>query len=494
MSAQLTRRVMLLGVSLVAALAGSSASAAASAVLTDVIKSTGSGTINLFKDVTAAQLEQLRLDNGGALVLAVDVNEAASGTEKADSQAVALKSVQLHLTVAGQTYVYSQFDTQTKALLAEGTSTTRAEYYTLLGDTGSSRITSGHVISDRFDSTLRVPVDMSVALATAARVEISLLVTNQALGDPEAFYDFSNGYEDLALVTAADARFLDQQGPGRDEAPAVILTYPPAPDPLQVTGWLYYPSASGYYIVAYEDKYPLRGDYDFNDLTVAYRLHVGVNSDGDVVRIDGIAILITRGAEYSHDWHLHLALPATASGIVDISAQGGNGDGGILSTRTDAFTGAVDVVAFSDSRHIFVDQSYAFVNTLPVQAFIRGPKASFQISLNAPLALDSLPAAPFDPYLYVRTTGYEIHLPGQSATLGSANLRDGYTSFKDAQGFPFAMIVPDAWVPPVERTDMGVAYPDLASYVSSGGKQKISWYLNPSPGHVRNMTSSDWLW
>ena len=49
--------------------------------LTDVIKSQGTGNIDLFKDVSASQLEQLRADNDGQLVFGVDINEAASGTE-----------------------------------------------------------------------------------------------------------------------------------------------------------------------------------------------------------------------------------------------------------------------------------------------------------------------------------------------------------------------------------------------------------------------------
>ena len=58
--------------------------------LTDVIKSNGTGNIDLFKDVTANQLEQFRVDNDNTIILAVDVNEDSSGTEKATSQAVSL--------------------------------------------------------------------------------------------------------------------------------------------------------------------------------------------------------------------------------------------------------------------------------------------------------------------------------------------------------------------------------------------------------------------
>ena len=61
----------------------------------DLLQSQGTGNINLFKDVSASQLEQLRLDNDGQLVFGVDINEAANGTEKASTQAVTVKYVVL---------------------------------------------------------------------------------------------------------------------------------------------------------------------------------------------------------------------------------------------------------------------------------------------------------------------------------------------------------------------------------------------------------------
>jgi LruC domain-containing protein len=464
-----------------------------STVLTDVVKSSGVGNINLLKDVTAVQIEAYRLNNSGYLAFAVDVNEAASGTEKADSQAVALKSVVLTATIGGVVHTYAAFTTETKALLAEGASTTRVEHYTLIGDTGSSRITTGNSVADRFDSTLRVEVPDSLAAATAVRLDVVFLTTNVSLGDPEAFYDFSNGFEDMAILTYTDALYLDGLAPGREDAPTVVLTNPPAPDPLQVAAWTYYPSSNGYYLVAYEDKYPNKGDYDFNDLTVAYQVQAGANLDGDIVKIEGVAVLVTRGADYNSDWHLILALPAGTSGTLSRSVRD-NPTAPLTTTPTETFSGAVDLLLFEDTRYIFIDQDYDFVNTLAEQAIKRGPKATFSVVLDTPIAATQLAAAPFDPYLYVHNTGYEIHLPGQAATPLSANLREGYTTSKDASGLPFAMIVPDGWLPPLEMTDMGLAYPDLIAYVTSGGKQKPTWYLNPAPGKIKNMTTSDWSW
>jgi len=173
------------------------ANAGESIRLTDVIKSNGRGNIDLFKDVTATQLEEFRQDNGGSLVFAVDVNEDASGTESSTSQGVSIKDVSLTITYNDATEVVYHLTegcctTETKSLLAEGTDTNRQMYYTLLGDSGSNRITANNVIQEKFDSTLKIEIPdyfvdpISEKQATGALLQIVLLDTNTSLGDPEA--------------------------------------------------------------------------------------------------------------------------------------------------------------------------------------------------------------------------------------------------------------------------------------------------------------------
>lgn len=46
----------------------------------------------------------------------------------------------------------------------------------------------------------------------------------------------------------------------------VVLTNPPVEvDLMAVANWNYFPSADSYYVVGYEDLYPVKGDYDFNE-------------------------------------------------------------------------------------------------------------------------------------------------------------------------------------------------------------------------------------
>jgi len=462
-------------------LASQSASALDSIRLTDVVKSSGTGSIDFFKDTTAADLEQLRIDNGGSIVLGVDVNESASGTEKASSQAVTLGSFTLTVTYSdGSQKVYDLADgscsTQTQALVAEAPDTVRLPRYTLLGESGSSRITANNTIQGKFDSTITIEVDSTLydpaqgIEATSVVADIAWLNTNVALGDPEAFYDFTNGFEDLALLNAADTAYIDGYGAGLDEAVAVILTNPPqVVDPLAVATWNYFPSADSYYQVGYEDQYPKKGDYDFNDLTVAYQVRYGLNSDNEVVTIRGTAYLITRGAGFNHDWHLHIPLPASTSAVVTCTTFLVPGDDYSFqncSPSGNGFNnGAADIQVFTATADIFTDpQGAPFTNTMKGQSYVLGPKSTFRVDLSDPLPAASIGAAPFDPYLFVYNTGEKIQLMQVNP------------AFRDQNGFPFGMLMPVDWLPPLEYFSISTIYPLFDAFVASEATTNLDWY------------------
>lgn len=161
--------------------------------LNDTIR-LGKGSINLFDakikdDLSGADMEAMRQEHNGALVFAIDVNEAASGTEKASSQGVAVESAVLTVVVGGNSFTFTGYSTPTESLLAKTGSTERSSYYTLIGQTGSSLLTpnsDSDLSGSSFDALLTMPVNMSLEVATSAVLEITFLETNTSLGDPEA--------------------------------------------------------------------------------------------------------------------------------------------------------------------------------------------------------------------------------------------------------------------------------------------------------------------
>ena len=133
-----------------------------------------------------------------------------------------------------------------------------------------------------------------------------------------------------------------------------------------------------------------RGDYDFNDLTVAYQVRYGLNGDGAVVTLRGTAYLITRGAGYSHDWKLRIPLPGDATAVLTCTTFLDPGDEYSLQDCSPAgggfTTGSLDIQVFSATADIFPDPGgAAFTNTLRDQSYVRGPKSVFRVDLDAPL-------------------------------------------------------------------------------------------------------------
>jgi LruC domain-containing protein len=469
--------------------------------LSDVIKSNGSGDIDPLKDTTATNLEQLRLDNGGELVFAVDVNEAAAGSEKASCQGITVASATLQLTIDGVEYQFSDFSTRTRTLAAIQGSSNRLPYYTLIGDAGSNRI-STDTTSDLvtvFDATLRFPVDRDLSGTTRARLVVGLLDTHVALGDPEAFYDYSNGFEDVALLTAADAAYLDNLAAGRAGAPLVLPT-----DTYFTeggSGRAYYPSLAGHYLAAYEDLFPQLGDYDFNDLVVAYRVYTDLDQGGSITAIGAEGYLVARGSSYSHDWHLRIGLPAAVTGSGSYSVFEPDSNSPLPGyPRALNLLGDIDIVPFEDTRSLWSDIDpdtgiEHFVNTDWRRPLLKGHRFTLHVELDNPLAQSALESPPFDPYLYVRNTGYEIHSPDKAPVLaGSRNLQDGLSGFSDANGYPFAQVFPEDWLLPSEYNDLGKAYPEYLDFVFSGRNTHTDWHKRPADNWTRPVHPGRWKW
>jgi len=464
--------------------------------LKDTVKK-GEGDIDLQvaqgnKAISAQQIEAYRNANNGVLVLGVDINEAASGSEKASTQGVAVESVTLTAIIDGVAIQYTEFYTETKSSIAAKGQNQRQFYYTLLGRTGSNSITGSELDGTSFDSTLSIPVSDDLSQASSLKVQIRFLETNESLGDPEAFYDFSAGFEDLALLAPEDAQFLDQQAAGRDEAPLVVLT----DEQTTVMSRLYYPSSSAYYIVGYEDQYPNLGDYDFNDLVVGYRVIFGLNESMQVMTISGEGYLIARGGSYDHNWHLRIDLPqnAQAGGTYQLYIPDGASTGSEAVRNVDTSNG-IDVLVYDNTSTLFAHSTSVFANTEWDSEKVLGHKFSFEITLDTPIPVAQMPSAPFDPYLFVVDTNYEIHLQGEVPVLPqSSNIEDGLTSFVDDNGYPFALIFPEDWRFPNEYVDIGEAYPQLLEYINSNKQQNKDWYKHGVEGGLSKHTKDKWAW
>ena len=197
------------------------AGAAGSTAFTDKIYS-GSGTIDLFKNVSAYDLETAILTQG-ELTLGVDLNENAQGTESRTSIGVAMKSAVLTIVTTTGTYTFDKIYTNTTALIRESGSAEAQEYFTLFGQVGSSQITGS--TSNGFDlgnyDDVLVLQDLRIdGEIQSANLNIQFVDTGaRESTDNENFFDFSGGFEDFAFLTREDAELLEVRAAGLTDAP-----------------------------------------------------------------------------------------------------------------------------------------------------------------------------------------------------------------------------------------------------------------------------------
>lgn len=187
-----------------------------STTLTDVIQR-GDGVINLLKDVSGDSLSKYFNQNGGFLMLGADVNENQSGNETRDSLGVAIKQVQLSISTTNGDFTFGDFFTSTSALLREAGNTTAKEYHTLFGQAGSSTLTSSTTSFDlsRYDDVMWIENINFTGDILSASLRITLLQTpSQGANAAESFFDFSGGFEEFALLSAADAVLLESANLG----------------------------------------------------------------------------------------------------------------------------------------------------------------------------------------------------------------------------------------------------------------------------------------
>lgn len=119
--------------------------------------------------------------------------------------------------------------------------------------------------------------------------------------------------------------------------------------------------------------------------------------------------------------------------------------------------------------------------------------ASFQIDFpNEGIQREKLQLAPYDPFLYVWDTHYDIHLVGETPLsaiptlpgidpvleLKSASTTGPYT-FMDSEGFPWALLVPVDWEHPAETQRIEEVYPFFTNWRLSEGAGDTNWYLRP---------------
>ncbi len=260
----------------------------------------------------------------------------------------------------------------------------------------------------------------------------------------------------------------------------------------------HYPSAEGWATLAFEDNWPLVGDYDMNDLVVHYRLS-SFDTEGNLLRVKITGEVVAIGASYHNGFAFRL--PGLLRSQVDTSRLifKINGVEQNLSPLEEDRDEAIFIIANDLWDFVTAGENCKYYRT---EAGC-GSNIQMSFSLDIPLAANVNKADvanfPYDPfifsspeqlrsYVFGEAPGrrFEVHLKNQAPTeafqanfLGrgdDASDADNGEYFINANGMPWAINIPYEWQHPLEYMDIKYAYPNFHSFVTSSGELNLDWF------------------
>ena len=236
--------------------------------------------------------------------------------------------------------------------------------------------------------------------------------------------------------------------------------------------------------IAFEDSWPLKGDYDLNDIVITYRYMVATNAQNKVVQVNADYKLLATGGKFNNGAGIQFNLPSS-------SAKNFSGKPG---TYLESGQDSVVVILFSDSRT--EQQTW---NTNPEEAV--SPIVDYSISFDVVDGpeFSAFGISSYNPFIWNNSTGYgrgyETHLLGKKATnkantnlfgTGDDNSVSGRT-YSTRDNLPWALEIPTApFKYPKERVAITDVYLKFAQWAASSGSQYPDWYTNTGSGYVNN--------
>jgi len=254
----------------------------------------------------------------------------------------------------------------------------------------------------------------------------------------------------------------------------------------------YSPGQNQFGTLAFEDLWPNKGDFDFNDMVVNYNFTNIYNANNQLVEIISAFKVKAFGAAYRNGFGFEL--PFDPSYVAQVDGQQishyyiqRNNNG------TEAGQSKATIIVFDDAYELMPPPQGYFVNTETEAPYVDPISITVTTTLQTPWDGTINPTnsdwAPYNPFIISNgERDREVHLPGYTPTdlvdqskFGSgddSSLNTGY--YRTINSLPWALHLTSEWQHPRERIDIVNAYYNFASWAESGGTANNDWYIQNS--------------
>ncbi len=234
----------------------------------------------------------------------------------------------------------------------------------------------------------------------------------------------------------------------------------------------YFPGENTWASMAFEDLWPGKGDFDFNDLVMKYNINQITNSSNNVVEINATFNPVHEGATLVNGFAFQL--PISTNDIESVNGYNLTGTSVSLNTNgTIADHTLANIVVF--------DQTEPNI----------GSTLNVIVEMSNPVDPADLGSAPYNPYLIIdQRMDMEIHLsdmePTSLADQSYFGTQDDSSDpatgryYKTSNNLPWAINIVYDFVWPLENKEITQGYLKFGEWAESGGSLYADWYKDLS--------------
>lgn len=259
----------------------------------------------------------------------------------------------------------------------------------------------------------------------------------------------------------------------------------------------YYPTMGDFGTFVFEDLWPFKGDYDFNDMVIDYKYNLVTNSDNNVVEIKTKFVLRAIGGSFRNAFGISID-NITPSSIASVTGQSIEGNEFILNSNgTEQSQSSAVILVFDDAYDLLqIPSGGVYVNTRQGDPYVEPDTINLVISLYNPLSFQDLGLPPYNPFIVVnKNRGIEVHMPGSQPTelvdyslFGTGNDQSDPETGKyyfSAYDYPWAANIPLHFDYPMEKVNISDAHLMFDDWAESSGYNFMDWF-NDVAGYRNN--------
>jgi LruC domain-containing protein len=245
----------------------------------------------------------------------------------------------------------------------------------------------------------------------------------------------------------------------------------------------------------YEDQWPSKGDYDFNDLKTEFRFHTTRTASGYAKTYRAEFTLTAAGA--NHKSSLGFVLPVDPANIASVTYSGKAYNGSVFSLNAKKFethTGYSVIPVFGSATEQF-GAGQTIVNTKMDKPTLASIAVQIDITfVDGKVLSSSITGTTPDMFLVAsEDRSKEVHVIGKAPTSSAAgsgffNSFDDKSEpplyYKDKAGAPWALMILAPMSHMIEQAELPSGYLHFGNWVMSSGAQYADWYDSSKSGYA----------